>query len=557
MQPGKALLGTSSLRLKRRVRSALACLPALAAWALCGGCSPQEAAGPARQTVIVCAVQADRVRGEVPAGIFGTNAEWFNNAGGLWQGHTLDAGLVRLAREQGITVVRFPGGTLSDFYHWRDGIGARHRRPVRRHPTDSGSSGNPFGTPELARFCRFIGAEPLLTVNAGTGTPQEAAAWVAYCNAPGNAQRAADGLPGPLNVRLWEVGNELYLAGNAVEKKISLPPGAYASRFLAFAREMRRADPAIRLLALGVAPSTRIPLVAYRDWTETVLSRCAQDIDYVAVHNAYFPILLGEKNPPARAVYQALWAAPEAVDESLARLEAQIRRYEKGRRIGIAVTEWGALFHPLDPAWADHVKTMGTAVYCSRMLQVFLSRPRVELANYFKFTDATPMGWVAAGGVPKIPYYSMAMLTRHFGTVLVEAAIQGSPAFSCQRIGLTAAQKDVPELTAIAALSRGRDRLFINIVNRSWDSARTVRLKISGFQPAGDEALLWRLAADSPLAHNGPDLPDWWPVKALEPDGKAAPARHTAIDSTPVRLGGGITIPPHSVITVEIYGKTG
>ena len=41
-----------------------------------------------------------------------------------------------------------------------------------------------------------------------TADANEAAAWVAYCNAPGNADRKAHGNVAPLGVRFWQIGNE-------------------------------------------------------------------------------------------------------------------------------------------------------------------------------------------------------------------------------------------------------------------------------------------------------------------------------------------------------------
>ena len=525
----------------------------------CLWCGPQQAAEHQPQASaaegIVCRVDARRELGQVPRRLFGTNVEWFNSAGGLWKEPSINTELERLARGQGISVVRFPGGTLSDFYNWRDGIGPRQRRPIRQHPTDSGRSGNPFGTPELFRFCRAIGAEPMITVNAGTGTAADAAAWVAYCNKKDSRDRLADGMAEPLAIRLWEVGNELYLAGNPVEKSISISPDAYAERFLEYARAMRSADPAIELMAQGVAQSTRIPIVDYSDWTKTVLTRCADDIDFIAVHNAYFPILIAERTPAAKDVYLALWASPEAVDRSLSGLERLIAQHKKTRGIGIAVTEWGAIFSILDPVWSDHVKTIGTAVYCARIMQVFLSHPAVRIANYFKFADTTPMGWVSFSRVPKVPYYSLAMFTQHFGSRLVEASIAGSPLFSSPQMGLTAAEKNIAEVTAVAALSSTRDRLFVNIINRSWDAGCSIRLDLAGFAPAGDSAVVWSLAAPGPLSHNGPDVPDWWPVKVVEPDGRAMPQEQITIKQRQVSLQQPVEIPPHAVITVEIPGK--
>ena len=41
---------------------------------------------------------------------------------------------------------------------------------------------NTFGTDEFVALCRATGSEPMICVNAGNGTPEEAAQWVEYCN---------------------------------------------------------------------------------------------------------------------------------------------------------------------------------------------------------------------------------------------------------------------------------------------------------------------------------------------------------------------------------------
>ncbi|MGA7802344.1 MAG: hypothetical protein WCC36_16220 [Gammaproteobacteria bacterium] len=223
---------------------------------------------------------------------------------------------------------------MADYYHWVDGTGPCKSRPLRKHPTDGGRSRNSFGSPEFFELLRATGAEGLITVNAGTGTAAEAAAWVAYAN-------RADGFVQPIGIKWWEVGNELYLPGNPNEPKITVTPEVYAQRFVEFSRAMRAVDPSIRAIAIGVAKSHRGPDTEYPDWTEKLLQRVAPDIDMIAVHNASFPMLSKVRQPPVDEVYPALWAAPEAVDRSLTRLERLIARYEGKRKIGIAVTEWG------------------------------------------------------------------------------------------------------------------------------------------------------------------------------------------------------------------------
>ncbi|MFZ5562464.1 MAG: alpha-L-arabinofuranosidase C-terminal domain-containing protein [Thermodesulfobacteriota bacterium] len=491
-----------------------------------------------------CEVDAGQVTGTVCRELFGTNVEWFNNGGGLTDAAgRVDGDLTRLAMEQGVSVVRFPGGTLSDFYHWENGIGPVSKRPVSPHHTDPGSSKNNFGSPELIRFCRQTGAHPLITVNAGTGTPEEAAAWVAYMNAPRHAARTADGFPDPVGVRIWEVGNELYLDGTGAEKAIALTPDRYAERFLAYAEKMRAADPSIELAAIGVAGSYTVPFGPHGNWNRVVLSKAGGRIDYLSVHNAYFPVLYEQKTFDEKAVYQSLWGSALAVERDLRQIGALMKIYCKGENTGIAVTEWGPLFSFFDPAWRDHTGTMGAAVYVARLFQVFMSNPMVRAAAYFKYTGSDFMAWVDARKTPRTPYYVVKMYANHFGTRLVKSTIE-TPVFDTGKIGFARAEKNVPVLSVISALDASGNRLFVNIVSCSWDRALKVDLNVRGFDgPWKIPAVARVLSASSPTAGAGAGTP-----------GGEAP---TGIQTLPVDPGRGIVIPPASVVIIEITKDNG
>ena len=77
-------------------------------------------------------------------------------------------------------------------------------------------------------------ATPVITVNFGTGTPQEAAAWVHYANVVKG-----------YHVQYWEIGNELM--GNW-EAGGPLSATDYGRRFLSFYAAMTAEDPSIKLL---------------------------------------------------------------------------------------------------------------------------------------------------------------------------------------------------------------------------------------------------------------------------------------------------------------------
>jgi alpha-N-arabinofuranosidase len=86
--------------------------------------------------------------------------------------------------------LRWPGGNFVSYYRWEDGIGDRDRRPSRlnlsRAIEREGIYFEPsdVGIDEFIELCRLTGGEPFVAVNAGDGTPEEAARLVEYCNGP-------------------------------------------------------------------------------------------------------------------------------------------------------------------------------------------------------------------------------------------------------------------------------------------------------------------------------------------------------------------------------------
>ena len=197
-------------------------------------------AGPLEASVTVDAGQVVR---QIPRSLFGANVEWTSDANSLWlkdQGKA-NPDLLRLTKDMGVSLIRYPGGYYSDFYHWRDGVGPVDKRPEVYHDATRTARSRPdFGTDEALDFAKQAGAELLITVNAGTGTAAEAADWVRYVNASS------------LRVRYWEVGNELYINdGSPLSKAITVDAATYAKRFREFAKAMKAADPRIKVGAIG------------------------------------------------------------------------------------------------------------------------------------------------------------------------------------------------------------------------------------------------------------------------------------------------------------------
>jgi alpha-L-arabinofuranosidase len=427
-------------------------------------------------------VDAGKELRPVPPGLFGANVEWIWDGNGLWnrERSALRPELVALTREARISLVRYPGGIFSDFYHWKDGVGPLAGRPETAHMPEGPKSRHLFGTDEALSFAEQVGARLFITVNAATGTPAEAAEWVRYVNGEGGNHRRVD---------YWEVGNEIYVRdGSAQARAATMPPAVYARRFLEFARAMRAVDPGIKVGAIGEeAYGHRAPR-GYPGWTRDVLAAAGREMDFLAVHDAYAPFLVGDAGD-ARVVYDALLAAPLLIRDNLEDLAKRIES-EAGDaqgRIRVAVTEWGPLFQ-VGPQgrYVDHVKTLGSALFVASTLKAFLESPRTDVAHFFQLVDALYMGWIGLRKgeyVKKAPLLAFEMYTRHFGTRLV-ASKTTSPTFASTSVGLVDAVSRVPYLEAVASRSEDPSKLFLIVINKHPSRPIAARIRVAGFSPA-------------------------------------------------------------------------
>ncbi len=439
-------------------------------------------------------VRAAQVVREIPRTLFGTDLEWISNGNMLWDENARrpDPEMLRLTRALGLSLLRFPGGYYADFYHWRIGVGPVGKRPELLPVPGSNQKSRPnFGTDEALEFAKDVGAELLITVNAGTGTAAEAADWVRYVNGPS------------LRVRYWEVGNELYINDNSpIAQAAAVDPATYARRFNEFAQAMKAADPRIKVGAIGGQNQGPYAFVHDRDWNKIVMQNAGADMDFFAVHNAYAPANISDRED-LRSVYRAMFAAPTQISRNLATVAHQISDFIPSRasKVPIAVTEWGPLFQ-VDPAgaYAQHTKTLGSALFAAETLKTLIESKATEIANFHVLNDLGFMGWISSTDdsfpprpqwTPTARYYAFQLFSQHFGSLLVESGSH-SPTFDTNEVGAVGAVSGVPYFDVIASLSADRRELYLIGINKHMDSPAEVEIELNGFAPA-PSATAWTL----------------------------------------------------------------
>ena len=180
----------------------------------------------AAETGVVLSVDPSKAGAKIDRNIFGQFAEHLGHGveEGIWVGpdsaipntRGIRNDVVAALRALEVPNVRWPGGCFADEYHWRKGIGPR--RPVTLNPNWGGvTESNAFGTKEFMDFIDQIGSKAYLSVNVGSGTPQEAADWLEYLTSAQLTdlarERAANGHPTPYRIPYLGVGNESWDCG--------------------------------------------------------------------------------------------------------------------------------------------------------------------------------------------------------------------------------------------------------------------------------------------------------------------------------------------------------
>lgn len=398
-------------------------------------------------------------------------------------GHA-DPDVTAMLRAARLPLLRWPGGNFVSGYHWRDGVGPVDARPTRPNPAWPGLEYNLFGTEEFIAFCRAVGCEPMICVNAGNGAAEEAAAWVAYCNGaadtPMGRLRAENGHPEPYDVRLWEIGNEIYGRWQVGWTT----PGGYLDRYGRFARAMLEADPTIQIVACGEQ------LVGLEsEWNRRLIDEGEPAVEAITDH-----LLTGGQVGPDTDPAE-LYRAFMGYAGTLAALYGPMIEQMRGRGVEaprIAVTELQLFAHfrgepggqdeeqKLRPDQLPTPATISEALYLTTLLHAFIRMEgTVELLTHSATVNH-------GGGLRKARervwanpvHYAHAMAGALIGGTPVRVKVACDTYATTRPYGHIPPLQEMPVLDAGAVLSADGQRLIVTLVNRSAEEPVEVRIVI-------------------------------------------------------------------------------
>ncbi len=386
--------------------------------------------------------------------------------------------------------LRWPGGNLSSAYRWREAVGPADRRPVRRNPAWQGLAPFFVGTDEFLRLCQLAGIEPMITVNAGDGTPEEAAQWVEYCNGapdtPMGRLRAENGRSEPYGVRYWNVGNELWGQWQVGQCEAL----ENASRFLEFEKAMKAADPSIQLIACGWWPSGE----KQKRWHEALLDGPGDKMTALDFHT-YVEV------PPlpdvaAEAKVFAIGAIPVQQERAL----MQFRQDCLNRGLDSVRAVVGEYNNRPNETIPPRQMAVANFLAYAGWLHAFLRQSEYVMgANATEFTVFNSGALRFGTAHPRVELY--ALYAREAGSRPLAARLETPVAAIPSRIGsYVPPMFNIPLIDAVALRDPEDGSIAVGLLNRGLEKTIRAEIALEGFSPAAQGTLYRYGWSDSPFA---------------------------------------------------------
>jgi alpha-N-arabinofuranosidase len=372
-----------------------------------------------------------------------------------------------------MTAMRYPGGNFASGYHWRDGVGPRGGRPTVRDLAWQSIETNAFGTDEFLSLCGKMGWTPMLTVNLGTGTPEEARDWVEYCNCPAGTReadrRAAGGRAEPYGVKLWCLGNEM----DGPWQLGHVPADQYAIRAQQAAKMMKDCDRGIETVVCG---SCTTGLPSYLEWDRQVLEALGDAADYISLHR--YVGNRGNDTPDFLAVTASVDRQIEEMDAACRFVQARRR---SARRALLCFDEWNVWYRATGgdgqgkraPHLLEELYNLEDALVVAGFLNSFIRHADVvKIANLAQIVNViAPLLTRGDEVLVQSIFHPFEMMAKRRDGDSLRLAVEG-PSYEGRTNGR------VPFVDASAIIGSGLLHVFLT--NRSERAAAPISIEPAG-----------------------------------------------------------------------------
>lgn len=431
-----------------------------------------------------------------------------------------------------VPVLRWPGGCFADTYHWKDGVGPKKDRPSMLNVWwGNVKEDNSFGTNEFLNMCELLGAEPYLSGNVGSGTPQELSDWVKYTTHPNGSSpmtdfRQKNGRPNPWHVKFWGLGNEAWGCGG------NMRPEHYANVYRQYATFMTNWSNTDRIFRIASGASD-----ADYNWTEVMMRDIPLNmLDAVGVHH-YSVIDWNHKGSAtgfSEEEYFTTMQKAMQMEELVTKHSAIMDKYDPKKKVAMAVDEWGGWYDVelgTNGAFLYQQNTMRDAMIAGTTLNTFNNHcDRVRMANIAQIINVLQA--VILTNEEKLvltpTYHVMEMYNVHQDATMLPLSVIS-----------TDYKMGKEKLKAISA-SASKDKnglTHISLVNIDANKAQTVSINING---ANYKTVSGRILTSDKLQN----------YNSFENPNKIVPGVFNGAQLNGSKLN--LIIPPFSVVVLEL-----
>ena len=410
-------------------------------------------------------------------------------------------------RQMGVPIIRYPGGNFVSGYNWLDGVGPKESRPQVLDKAWNSLDSNQFGTNEFMTWCKAVGTEPLMGLNLGTGTAEEAAALVEYCNVDGGTKwsdlRRKHGYAEPHKVQRWCLGNEMdgpWQIGHMTATE-------YGLKAQDAARQMHAVDPSLKLIACG---SSGPGMPTYLEWDREVLEQCYEYVDALSLHR-YIGNSKEETGGDSSKFLAMNLSMEQQIAETLAVCDLVQGHQRSKKKLWLSFDEWNVWYrmrggdagngHRKDaPHLLEEIYDLEDALLVGGFLNTLMRNAgRVKLACLAQLINVIAPIMTNSNGLFRQTIYYPYNWALQFARGSVLEVLVESPTYDVSGMG------QVPYLDVVATTADD-GKVSVFILNRDLARSHAVELNWESGSPSRVLAS-WVLTGADLKAFNGFDAP--------------------------------------------------
>jgi alpha-N-arabinofuranosidase len=418
----------------------------------------------------------------------------------------------------GVPIVRYPGGNFVSGYNWLDGVGPKKDRPRKLEKAWDSIETNQFGTNEFMAWCKLTGARPLMGLNLGTGTPEQAAALVEYCNVEKGTKwsdlRREHGVAEPHNVKHWCLGNEMdgpWQIGH-------MTAAEYGMKAADAGRQMHYVDSSLKLIACG---SSSVFMPTFLEWDRQVLEQCFDYVDGISLHRYYGN---SQETGGDSTKYMALNLTMDRQIMQIAAVCDYVQgRMHSSKKLWLSFDEWNVWYRKnsgvdvdgnkqVAPHLLEEIYNLEDALLVGGLINTLIrNSDRVKIACLAQLVNViAPIMTNSTGFYRQTIYYPYAWALQYAQGTAMNVVVESPtyevtwPAFASNRANQPA--ETVPYVDISGTYDKATRKFSVFLFNRDLANTREVELLWEGVAPSRvlDS---FTLTGSDLKAHNGFDAP--------------------------------------------------